>query len=139
MSMPPARPTSAVRRSQRKVVRPHGWVRAADDPSAVPRPSQPARRARAGTSLLLLVAVAALTTIGIVRVHASARVLALGAEITELTDAQARLLEEKRRLEAERAYLRHPDRIAQAAKHKLGLVPIAPERVQSIRLVEESP
>jgi hypothetical protein len=47
------------------------------------------RRARAGTSLLLLVAVAALTTIGIVRVHAHARVLAIGAEITELTDEQA--------------------------------------------------
>jgi hypothetical protein len=42
-------------------------------------------------------------------------------------------------LEAERAYLRHPDQIADVAKTKLGLVPVAPELVQSIRLVEESP
>ena len=77
--------------------------------------------------------VVALTGIGIVRVHASTRVLALASEITDLTASQATLLDKRRRLSAERAYLRHPDQISEVAL-RLGMVPIAPDLVQTIRL-----
>lgn len=81
--------------------------------------------------------VAVLAAIAITRVHTSTEVLELGGRITELTQEQARLLEEKRRLAAERAYLRHPDQIEEVARDKLGLVPVSPELVQQIRVVEE--
>ena len=53
-----------------------------------------------------------------------------------LTDEQSELLEKKRRLSAERAYLRHPEQIERVARDRLGMVPIAPELVQQIRLEE---
>lgn len=81
--------------------------------------------------------VTVLAAIGVVRVHASTEVLELGGRISELTQEQAHLLEEKRRLAAERAYLRHPEQIEDVARNKLGLVPITPELVQPIRLVSE--
>jgi cell division protein FtsL len=87
---------------------------------------------------LLAIAIGVLTAIGIVRVRASVEVLALGGEITELTEEQSRLLEERRRLSAERAYLRHPDQIEVVARKKLGMVPISPELVQEIQVVEEA-
>lgn len=114
----------------------HGWGRVGDAHVAPVVQALRRRWAPAGTSLLMSLLVVALCAAGIVRVRASARVLALGAEITELTDQQARLQEEKRRLFAERAYLRHPDQVADIARNKLGMVPVAPELVQQIRLVE---
>lgn len=127
------------RRKPKIVTRPHGWMRASD----VPNPDGSRVRARqrstpAGTSLLLALGVLALAAIGIVRVRATTRVLELGAEITELTEEQSRLLELRRRLSAERAYLRHPDRIGEVARDRLGMVPVAPELVQEIRLLEET-
>ena len=116
----------------------HGWRRASD-PGAKDREELAARRRRrapAGTSLLLMLIVVVLAAIGIVRVHASTRVLQLGAEITDLTAEQTRLADERRRLAAERAYLRHPDQIGEAARDRLGMVPIAPDMVQTIRLQE---
>jgi cell division protein FtsL len=117
----------------------HGWARATDPVAAPLRSTAPksGRRAPAGTSFLLAVAVCVMAAIGIVRVHASNEVLEIGARITELTQEQAHLLEEKRRLAAERAYLRHPEQIEDIARNKLGLVPITPELVQPIRLVSE--
>jgi len=88
---------------------------------------------------LLLLVVGALTALGIVRVKASTEVLELGAEITELTVEQARLLDQKRRLEAERAYLRHPDHIQEVARDRLRMIPVAPVLVQTIRVVEDVP
>ncbi|MBX7080078.1 MAG: septum formation initiator family protein [Nannocystaceae bacterium] len=114
----------------------HGWGRVGDIAGAVPLPRLRRGSAPAGTSMLLGLLVLALCAAGIVRVRASARVLALGAEITELTDEQARLQEQKRRLLAERAYLRHPDQVAEIARGKLGMVPVEPSLVQQIRLVE---
>jgi hypothetical protein len=46
----------------------------------------------------------------------------------------SRLLDERRRLEAERAYLRHPDYIQSVAAGRLHMVPAAPEHTQTIRL-----
>ena len=116
----------------------HGWARAGDPlPQATQAPLGGRRRmAPAGTSVLLLLIVIVLAAAGIARVRASTRVLELGASITELTDEQARLQEQKRRLLAERAYLRHPDQIAEVARGQLGMVPIAPDLVQQIRVVE---
>lgn len=116
----------------------HGWARVGDPISRAAAPETRLRTARAGTSVLLLVVVVVLSAAGIARVRASTRVLALGASITELTDEQARLQEQKRRLLAERAYLRHPDQIAEVARGQLGMVPIAPDLVQQIRVVEEA-
>ena len=76
------------------------------------------------------------TAVGVARVHLRTRVLDLGAEISDLTSEQARLLDRKRRLEAERAYLRHPDQIQEVATERLHMVPVAAERVQKIRLIE---
>jgi|GEM_PF-1439485 len=118
----------------------HGWSRRSDVRSkgSLP-PAGHHRRAPAGTSLLLTLIVAVLAGIGIVRVHASTRVLEMGAEITTLTEEQAELLDIQRRLSAERAYLRHPDQIARYARDQLGMVPMTPELVQEIRLKEVPP
>ena len=117
----------------------HGWARASDPVTLPVHAGTPARgrRAPAGTSFLLAIAVTVISAIAIVRVHASNEVLEFGGQITELTQEQAHLLEEKRRLAAERAYLRHPEQIEDIARNKLGLVPITPELVQPIRLVAE--
>lgn len=115
----------------------HGWTRAdRNDPS---RSGFRRRAHTGGVSVLLGLVVIALATAGIARVRASARVLQLGAEITELTDQQTLLQEQKRRLLAERAYLRHPDQIADTARSTFGMVPIVPDLVQPIRLVEPAP
>jgi cell division protein FtsL len=124
-----------------QVERPHGWMRASDHTAASGDADAQRRRSRApaGTSLLLFLCVVVLGGMGIVRVHASTRVLAVGGEITEYTEEQHSLLEEKRRLSAERAYLRHPDTIEEMARDRLGMVPIAPELVQQIRVQEATP
>jgi cell division protein FtsL len=83
----------------------------------------------------MLTVTAVLTAVGVARVHMRTRVLELGAEISDLTADQARLLDHRRRLEAERAYLRHPDRILELARDRLHMVPIRPERVQRIKLL----
>lgn len=138
----PAEPTT-LRRAQRKGPRPeppeHGWQRASDRIVATMtgRSGSAADRRRAtpaGTTLLLTLIVGVLTAIGIARVRATTRVLELGAEITELTAEQASLLDERRRLAAERAYLRHPDHIAEVAKNRLQMIPMSPDLVQTIRL-----
>ena len=120
----------------------HGMRRAADlaAPNLVaaaapgePEQDSPARRPT-GLPLLLLVALALVTVAGVVQVRARARVLELGAEIAELTAEHGRLLDEKRRLEAERAYLRHPDYIQSVAAGRLQMVPATPDRIQAIKL-----
>ena len=137
----PIEPLRAVirrRRKQKEEARPHGWQRSSDAPQATASADPSARpRTPAGTSLLLTLIVGTLTAIGSARVHATTRVLEQGAEITELTAEQSRLLEERRRLAAERAYLRHPDHIAEVARNQLQMVPISPDLVQPIRLREE--
>jgi cell division protein FtsL len=97
------------------------------------------RATPAGTSLLLTVIVGVLSAIGIARVQSTTEVLAMGADITQLTAEQARLLDEMRRLAAERAYLRHPDHIGEVAQDRLGMVPIAPDLVQRIQLMGDTP
>ena len=128
------------RQQQRTESQPHGWQRAGDRTVPAPgRSGSPTDRRRAtpaGTSLLLTLIVGVLTAIGIARVHATTRVLELGAEITELTAEQANLLDERRRLAAERAYLRHPDHIDEVARNRLQMIPMAPDLVQKIRLQE---
>jgi cell division protein FtsL len=136
-------PRSPAKSRRRQVIQSfaHGWTRAGDPvpPRPTSDPSDGRRRiAPAGTSVLLLLIVVVLSAAGIARVRASTRVLQLGASITELTDEQARLQEQKRRLLAERAYLRHPDQIAEVARGQLGMVPIAPDLVQQIRVVQEA-
>lgn len=129
------------RRQQREEDRPHGWKRASDrvDGSSSPSVSSRRRATPAGTSLLLTLIVGVLTAIGIARVHATTRVLELGAEITELTAEQARLLDMRRRLAAERAYLRHPDHIDEVARTRLQMIPMSPDLVQTIRLQAPEP
>lgn len=133
----PLRASGRRRRRQRVETRPHGWQRSSDAPVASPAPGLGASRRRAtpaGTSLLLTLIVGVFTAIGIARVHATTRVLELGAEITELTAEQARLLDQRRRLAAERAYLRHPSHIDEVARNRLQMIPMSPDLVQTIRL-----
>jgi len=136
-------PRPSVRRPRRQTVedRPHGWRRASDQPSATDDGdgARQRRAAPAGTSLLLTLIVGVLTAIGIARVHATTRVLELGAEITDLTAEQATLLDERRRLAAERAYLRHPDYIDEVARNRLQMIPMSPDLVQTIRLQRQEP
>ncbi len=129
-------------RRQGVAAHPHGWSRATDGRREVLGPTEVVRRHRsapAGTSILLALIVGVLAAMGIIRVRATTQILEYGAQITELTEEHARLQEQKRRLGAERAYLRHPAQILETSRDRLGLVPIAPELVQQIRLVEPSP
>jgi cell division protein FtsL len=134
----PSAPSRRARRAQRVDSQPHGWQRASDRTAPVAgRPGSAGDRRRhtpAGTTLLLTLIVGVLAAIGISRVNATTRVLELGAEITELTAEQANLLDERRRLAAERAYLRHPDHIAEVARNRLQMIPMSPDLVQTIRL-----
>jgi len=109
----------------------HGFVRA---PETEERPPPPPPRRPTGLPLVLLLALGLLTAAGVVQVRARARVLELGAEIAELTVEHGTLLDEKRRLEAERAYLRHPDYIEEVAAGRMQMVPATPDRLQAIRL-----
>jgi cell division protein FtsL len=131
----PLRASMRRHRKQRIESQPHGWQRAGDQPAASSLLGSGRRRATpAGTSLLLTLIVGVLSAIGIARVHATTRVLEMGAEITELTAEQANLLDERRRLAAERAYLRHPDHIDEVARNRLQMIPMSPDLVQKIRL-----
>jgi cell division protein FtsL len=108
----------------------HGLARAADAPAEQPTPA----RRPTGLPLLLLVGLGLTTAAGVVQVRARARALELGAEIAEMTGEHTDLLGEKRRLAAERAYLRHPDYIQSIAAGRLQMVPATPDRIQKIHL-----
>jgi len=99
-------------------------------------PPKPVRGRRPqGLALLAFAALAMITAISVLRVRTRARVLELGASITDLTDEHTRLLDERRRLEAERAYLRHPDHVQEIAMGHLAMEPAQPERIRRIEVV----
>ncbi|TPV96639.1 MAG: hypothetical protein B7733_03805 [Myxococcales bacterium FL481] len=111
----------------------HGWRRASDrgarDADAVP---ERVRRGR-GLPFLMTVSLLVLTWVGITKVRTRVRVLELGQQITELTEQRALLLDRKRRLETERAFLRHPDRIRDEAMRRFDMIPAAPERIRRVQ------
>ena len=99
-------------------------------------PPRPVRGRRPqGIALLAFAALAMLTAISVLRVRTRARVLELGAAITDLTDDHTRLLDERRRLEAERAYLRHPDHVQEIATGHLAMEPAQPERIRRVEVI----
>ena len=120
--------------------RPHGWGRA-DDPSSDTgfKPSFLDRRRADGTPLLLFTVLAVLTGVGLARVESRIEILQIANQITELSEDQQRLLDRKRRLETERAYLRRPARISAQAQERLGMEPAPPERIQRIELTPAKP
>lgn len=126
------------RRRQQPVVHHHGYGRDGDKSAPHRALALHRRVAPAGTTFLLSLIVGIVTAIGIARVQSTTQILAMGAEISRLTAEQAELLDIKRRLAAERAYLRHPDHIEEVARDRLHMIPIAPDLVQEIRLVEDS-
>jgi cell division protein FtsL len=128
------------RRQQGSEERPHGFRRA-DDQGAGERPSFAFfdRRRADGTPLLLFVMLGVLTCVGMAQVHSRIEILALANEITELSEDQQRLLDRKRRLETERAYLRRPERVRAQADQRLGMQPAPPERIQRIELLPSKP
>jgi cell division protein FtsL len=83
---------------------------------------------------LVFTVLAVLTFVGLARVHVRTQLLELGEEITELTEEQKRLLDRKRRLQTERAYLRHPGRVHEYAAIELGMQPAPADRIQRIQL-----
>lgn len=117
-------------------LRPHGWSRA-DDPdfAQTNKPSFLARRRADGTPLLLFTVLAVLTGVGLARVDSRIEVLQLANEITELSEEQQRLLDRKRRLETERAFLRRPARVGEQARERLGMEPAPAHRIQRIELL----
>lgn len=127
------------RRSQRQAEldasRPHGWGRADDDVVHRREVGFLERRRADGTPLLLFTVLAVLTGVGLARVDSRIEVLDIANEITELSEDQQRLLDRKRRLETERAYLRRPARISEQATERLGMIPAPPERIQKIELL----
>jgi cell division protein FtsL len=128
------------RRKQKTVEYPHGHKRSSDQPSAASSVERVRDRMRApaGTSFLLFLCVGVAVAMGIVRIQSTTAVLEAGGDITRLSEQQAALLEEKRRLSAERAYLRNPQQVQSVARDELGMVPVSPELVQKIR-VKEAP
>lgn len=129
----------AGRRRQRREGRPHGWSRS-DDLGARSLPGRLIRLRRpSGTPLLVFTVLAVLTFVGLARVHVRTQVLELGQEITELTEEQARLLNRKRRLQTERAYLRHPGRVREYASTELGMKAAPADRIQRIQLSAPPP
>ncbi len=125
------------RRKQKKPdAFPHGHKRSSDLPSAAASVERVRDRMRApaGTSFLLFLCVGVLVAMGIVRIKSTSEVLEAGGDITKLSQQQAELLEEKRRLSAERAYLRNPQQVHEVARDQLGMVPVSPELVQKIRV-----
>jgi cell division protein FtsL len=133
------RKRSLFRRRQTPISHPHGYGRDGENTAPHRELGLQRRAAPAGTTFLLTIAVGVLTAIGIARVQSTTEVLAMGAEISQLTTEQAELLDERRRLAAERAYLRHPDHIEEVARDRLHMIPIAPDLVQKIRLMEDAP
>jgi hypothetical protein len=119
--------------------RPHGWGRADDPDRLDTKPSFLDRRRADGTPLLLFTVLAVLTGVGLARVESRIEILDLANEITELSEDQQRLLDRKRRIETERAYLRRPVRIGEEAAERLGMVPAPPERIQPIELLPAAP
>ncbi|MEM6289824.1 MAG: cell division protein FtsL [Myxococcota bacterium] len=127
------------RRKQKTVEFFHGHKRSSDLPaggSSVER-ARDRMRAPAGTSFLLFLCVAVMVAMAIVRIKSTTAVLEAGGDIAKLSEQQAMLLEEKRRLSAERAYLRNPTQVQSVARDELGMVPVAPELVQKIRVKED--
>ena len=124
-------------RQQAEVVegRAHGWARA-EDPEVADRRSGSFldRRRATGTPLLLFTVLAVLTGVGLARVSSRIEVLQVANEITALSETQQRLLDRKRRLETERAYLRRPQRVAAQATERLAMEPAPPDRIQRIEL-----
>jgi cell division protein FtsL len=130
----------AQHQAQVEASRPHGWGRAEDpDNAETDKPSFLERRRADGTPLLLFTVLAVLTGVGLARVDARLEVLQLANEITELSEDQQRLLDRKRRLETERAYLRRPARISEQARERLGMEPAPPDRIQRIELLPAKP
>jgi cell division protein FtsL len=130
----------AQRKNDVEESRPHGWGRA-DDPSADSgfKPSFLDRRRADGTPLLLFTVLAVLTGVGLARVESRIEILQIANQITELSEDQQRLLDRKRRLETERAYLRRPARVSAQAQERLGMEPAPPERIQRIDLIAAKP
>ncbi|MFV8751924.1 septum formation initiator family protein [Nannocystaceae bacterium ST9] len=132
-----SRPEPMVRRRARKSgadARPHGFRRAEDEGGERAFARFDRRRAD-GTPLLLFTVLAVLTCVGLARVQSRIEILDVANEITELSEDHQRLLDRKRRLETERAYLRRPERVRAQARERLGMEPAPPERIQRIELL----
>jgi cell division protein FtsL len=133
-----SRPQGVIRRRPTRAgqpkAQPHGFRRA-DDEGGERSFALFDRRRADGTPLLLFTVLAVLTGVGLARVQSRIEILDIANEITELSEDHQRLLDRKRRLETERAYLRRPERVAEQARERLGMQPAAPERIQRIELL----
>ena len=134
-----ARAQAKGKTEQDKGERAHGWARAEDELDQQPKLGFLDRRRANGTPLLLFVMLAVLTGVGLARVDSRIEILDVANQITELSEDQQRLLDHKRRLEAERAYLRRPKRISETAALELGMKPAPPERIQRIEVLPAPP
>lgn len=126
------------RAGQQPTAHDHGHRRAEDEGGDRPFALFDRRRAN-GTPLLLFTVLAVLTGVGLARVESRIEILDLANEITELSEDHQRLLDRKRRLETERAFLRRPERVRVQAAERLGMVQTPPETIQRIELRAAAP
>jgi len=136
---PESAPGPVRRRQRRNAGREHGWARATDvgaNASTAASSKKPRKRRRTdGTPLLMFTVLSVITAVGMAKVQSQTRVLELAEEIGVLTEERNELLDRKRRLETERSFLRHPDRIREQATDQLQMEVAPPERRQDIELL----
>ena len=135
----PQRPRELATRRRNRTPRDHGWSRASDGRTPANGSSRLRQRAATGMPLLLLTVLGVMTFVGIARVKARVQVLEIADEISALTTERDELLDMRRRLEAERAYLRHPERVHARASADLGMVPASADRIQTIEVRAPEP
>ncbi len=135
-----ARPPRSDHEARRRRTRPrHGHVRRSDRPgrTVAPPPPAPPRPPRA-----LLPSVLVLFCVGLglgwIHIETKTREIDVAARTARAMEIHTRHAERLRVLEAERAYLRRPDRIRDVAIGRLGLVPPPPEKVHEI-VVRKAP
>ena len=81
--------------------------------------------------IALVIAVALLTTIGVIRVQRQHEVLRLGFALSRTSDLLGRMHEARRSLELELATLTAPVRIRRLAT-QLGMTPVSPDRIRVV-------
>jgi len=101
-------------------------------PAAVYRIFQRAEGEAASVRLvviMLVLATALVTAVGVIRVSRQHEVLRLGFELSRRSEQVGKLHEARRRLELERATLAAPERIRRLAT-ELGMTQVSPDRIR---------
>jgi hypothetical protein len=132
----------------------HGWWRRGEDVQSRVRdrsagaeagenlgaagPLRSARRQATGAPFVLFIAVGLATGFCLTHVRNRLHLLEIAQSIGEMTAEHDLLRDRREQLEAERAFLAHPDKIRRQAQERLGMHVTPPELIQPIS-VKNSP